>query len=318
MSRPPVTRLAAGLTTLGLTTLGLLAVGVAPAHADATVQVTNDRGTRSADLTYQTRLSVQGRGFQVVRGGFGGVYVLFGWVDDPTGRSWRPSQGGLTGRDYQYIPDAESTADNKGYLRYVAFPGSSTAGEAAAVLSGSGGFSVELTVPGPVFQSVDRDGEVAEVDCRTVTCGVITVGAHGVKNARNETFTPVAFDQVYDAAPTSAPSAVPSEPSTGPTAAPSAVPSGAPTVAPTVGAPTDVPSSGTTTPAAPGAAAATAEGVTVDRATAVRGHAMTFSARGFTPGEQVVAVLDDGAVALGPMAAGTSGEVGRASCRERV
>ena len=29
------------------------------------------------------------------------------------------------------------------------------------------------------------------VDCRKVTCGVITVGAHGVANANNETFTPV-------------------------------------------------------------------------------------------------------------------------------
>jgi hypothetical protein len=298
--RPLVTT----LTTL--TALGLLALGVAPARADSTVEVTNDRGGAGADLTYRTTLSIQGRGFQVVRGGFGGVYVLFGWVDDPAGDSWKPSHGGLTGRDYQYIPDAESTADSKGYLRFVAFPGSSTAGEAAAVLSGSGGFSVELTVPGPVFQSVDRDGEVAEVDCRTVTCGVITVGAHGVKNARNETFTPVAFERVYDAAP-------PTSASTTDGAAPAtSAPTAAPTAAP--------PSAGATTPPAPatsgsnrtgraGTAGRGASGVTVDRATAVGGRAMAFSARGLTPGEQVVAVLDDGAVALGPMMAGASGEV---------
>ncbi|MFB9312581.1 hypothetical protein [Nocardioides plantarum] len=293
-----------GRRTTVLVTLGLLALGVAPAHADSRVEVTNDRGTSSADLTYQTRLTIDGRGFQVVRGGFGGVYVLFGWVDDPTGSSWKPSRGGLTGRDYQYIPDAETTADSKGYLRFVAFPGSSTAGEAAAVLSGSGGFRVELTVPGPVFQSVDRDGKVAEVDCRTVTCGVITVGAHGVKNARNETFTPVAFDRVYDAAPagTTAPTG---SPSTAPSAAPSAAPTTSPTAQPTAAA-----SSGTTSGASQaGAGRVGAAGVTVDRTTAVRGHAMTFSARGFSPGEQVVAVLDAEAVALGPMAAGTSGEV---------
>ena len=37
---------------------------------------------------------------------------------------------------------------------------------------------------------LDRAGNVHTVDCRKVTCGVITVGAHGVTNANNETFTP--------------------------------------------------------------------------------------------------------------------------------
>lgn len=279
-------------------TLGLLVLGAAPARADSTVQVTNDRGGDRADLTYQTRLTVSGSGFQVVPGGLGGVYVLFGWVDDPAGGSWKPSRGGLTGRDYQYIPDAESTADSLGYLRFVAFPGSATGDEAAAVLSSSGGFSVEMTVPGPLFQSVDRDGEVAEVDCRTVTCGVITIGAHGVKNSRNETFTPVAFDRVYDATPTSAP-------------APTAAPSGSVTPAGPADEPSAAPSAPASgTPSGDGEATRVGTtGVTVDRTTAVSGHAMPFSARGFTPGEQVVAVLDDGTAALGPLVAGASGEV---------
>jgi hypothetical protein len=47
----------------------------------------------------------------------------------------------------------------------------------------------------------------------------------------------------------------------------------------------------------------------VDRSTAVAGHALVFTARGFSPGEQVVAVLDDGAAAVGPVVAGPSGEV---------
>ncbi|MDO9456737.1 hypothetical protein [Nocardioides sp.] len=282
--------------TTAITAL-LVVLGGAPALADSRVDVTNDRGGDQADLTYQTKLTIEGDGFQVVRGGFGGVYVLFGWVKDPGGGAWRPSRGGLTGRDYQYIPDAESTEDSKGYLRFVAFPGGSTAGEAAAVLSPSGGFTVDMTVPGPVFQSVDRDGEVAEVDCRTVTCGVITIGAHGVKNARNETFTPVRFASVYDAAPATAPTTTPT--TAAPTATASETPGSTASTAPAAGSPTTgAPQVAVGTPA-----------VTVDRPTAVSGRAMSFSAQGFTPGEQVVATLDDGVAALGPMLAGTSGEV---------
>ncbi|MEO9325891.1 hypothetical protein ABFT23_20525 [Nocardioides sp. C4-1] len=275
---------------------GLLALGTAPAHAESRVDVTNDRGGSEADLRYQTRLTVEGSGFQTVRGGFGGVYLMFGWVRDPDGGSWRPSRGGLTGADYQYIPDSESAADNRGYLTYVAFPGSSTAGEADAVLSDAGGFRVDLAVPGPVFQAVDRDGDVAEVDCREVTCGVITIGAHGVKNARNETFTPVAFGDVYDVAPAT------SEPTGTPSAAPTGS-SGPATRAPAAQAPA------AQAPAAEAPKAAGPAAVTVDRATATAGHAMVFNAQGFTPGEQVVAVLDDGIAALGPMAAGASGEI---------
>jgi hypothetical protein len=273
-----------------------LAFGGTPALADSRVDVTNDRGGDRADVTYQTRLTIAGAGFQNVPGGFGGVYVLFGWVDDPRGGSWRPSQGGLTGRDYRYIPDAENTQDNKGYLRFVAFPGGSTAGEAAAVLSASGGFTVDMTIPGPVFESVDREGRVSEVDCREVTCGVITIGAHGVKNARNETFTPVPFGTVYAVAPTGGPSQAPA---TEVPATPTETAGTTPTTTPTRTPPTSA------TPRVSTGAAA----LVVDRATAVGGHAMTFSARGFTAGEQVVATLDDGVAALGPMVAGASGEI---------
>lgn len=281
-----------------------LGIAAAPARADARVTVVNDRGGAAADLTYQTRMTVSGAGFQVVRGGFGGVYVLFGWVRDPSGGSWRPSKGGLTGRDYQYIPDAEDAADNRGYLTYVAFPGSSTSEEAAAVLTPSGGFRVEVTIPGPVFQSVDRDGAIAEVDCRRQQCGVITIGAHGVKNARNETFTPVDFDTVYEASP-------PSPAATSTPAGPDVNPSSGPTNDPANDS-SDVPS--TTDPADPTIPAGPATvaidvAVAVDRATATAGHAMAFVGRGFQPGEQVLAVLDDGAAAVGPLLAGTSGEV---------
>lgn len=292
-------RLLATLAATALTgTLGLALVPAAPASADSRVTVTNDRGTAQADLTYRTSMTVRGSGFQVVQGGFGGVYVMFGWVRNPGSGAWRPSEGGLTGEDYQYVPDAEDAADNAGYLKFVAFPGSSTAGEAAAVLSRSGGFTVDVTVPGPTFQSVDRDGAVSEVDCREVQCGIITIGAHGVVNNRNETFTPVDFGTVYDAEPTDDPSA------TETTTAPVVV-DPTDTAEPTAPA-TDVPTAGTTDTSVPVAGAPVLD---VDRATAVAGHALAFTARGFTPGEQVVGVLDDGAASIGPMVAGASGEI---------
>lgn len=286
--------LAAAATAVAL--VALAALPAAPAVADADVTVTNDRGTGQADTRYRTALTIRGSGFQVVRGGFGGVYVMFGWVRDPGGGSWRPSRGGLTGQDYRYIPDSENAAANQGYLRFIAFPGSSTAGEANAVLSNNGGFTVDLTVPGPVFESVDRSGAVRSVDCRRVTCGVITIGAHGVKNPENESFTRVDFGSVYDQAPPAA-----EQPGQSGQEAPATTPESA-----------DVAPQQPTAPAAGGRTPRVATGpaaVTVDRATAVAGRALTFTARGFTPGEQVVAVLDDGAAALGPMTAGAAGEV---------
>ncbi|WP_299050961.1 hypothetical protein [uncultured Nocardioides sp.] len=282
------------LLALALAATGVLAAA-APAAADPSVSVTNDRGRSAADLTYRTSFTVRGSGFQSVQGGFGGVYLAFGWVSDPGGGSWKPSRGGTSGDDYRYVPDSE-TGSNAGYLRFVAFPGSSTANEAHAVMGSSGSFEVDLVVPGPVFESLDRDGNATSVDCREVTCGVITFGAHGVRNARNESFTPVAFEDVYDAAPGD--EAAADDPGGG-----------------------DTDSAGT--PDDPQAAAGGdgrgqekggkqkggAVRVAVDKRTAQAGHAMAFTARGFTPGEQVVAVLDDGVVSLGPLTAGTGGEV---------
>lgn len=328
MKRLPLALLAA-LPVLAI--LALLPGSSAPAlaaPAGARVEVVNDQGTGSADVRYRTALTLTGRGFQVVRGGFGGIYVMFGWVRDPRGGAWRPSRGGLTGDDYQYIPDSENAAENQGYLKFVAFPGSSTASEANAVLSGDGSFSVDLTVPGPVFESVDREGNVGQVDCRRVTCGVITIGAHGVRNAANETFTPVPFGEVYDtgraaeaqpdaaggsgdsggatdpAGPGSSAATDPAEPAVPDAAVPGST-------GPAVDSAIDDTTDSADTTARRGARADTtvATVVEVDRATAVAGHALIFTGRGFLPGEQVVAVLDDGSAALGPLLAGASGEV---------
>lgn len=283
----------AGALALALALAGTLAVA-GPAAAAARVGVTNDRGTAVADSGGATSFTVRGSGFQSVAGGFGGVYVAFGWVRDPGGGGWRPSNGGVTGRDYRYVPDSESE-DNAGYLRFVSFPGSSTEGEAQAVMSASGTFTVRLTVPGPTFRAVDRSGNPVEVDCRQVTCGVLTFGAHGVKNARNETFTPVRFDELTGGSSTPAPEA-------GDDSSPSADPGTAP--APARG---DVTGPGAGESSAP--ARRVRPRVVTERQTARAGQALAFTGRGFDPGEQVLAILDDGLVALGPLVAGGAGDV---------
>lgn len=297
------TRQAAGATAgalaLALALPGTFAVA-APAAAAARVGVTNDRGTAVADSVGATSFTVRGSGFQSVRGGFGGVYVAFGWVRDPGGGGWRPSNGGVTGRDYRYVPDSESE-DNAGYLRFVSFPGSSTEGEAQAVMSTTGTFTVRLTVPGPTFRAVDRSGNPVDVDCRRVTCGVLTFGAHGVKNARNETFTPIRFDELAGGSSTPAPETADDS---SPSADPGTDPGTGTAPAPARG---DVTGPGAGTSSTP--ARRVRPRVVTERQTARAGQALAFTGRGFDPGEQVLAILDDGVVALGPLVAGGAGDV---------
>lgn len=272
-----------------LVTATALAVGTVllvptPAQAAARVTVSNDQGTAKADPTYATTLTVRGSGFQSIKGGHGGIYVFFGTVSG----DWRPSQGGQVGADYRYVPDSESK-NNQGFQRFVAFPGSDTA-EAAngGTIAANGRWSTSLTVPGATFKTVDRAGKVVQVDCRQVTCGVITIGAHGVKNARNESFTPVKFEWLGA----------------------SQAPAAAPTTAPAAGAAADPADPAADAPAAtpPLPKAADAKTV-VDPSTAVVGRVLSFTGSGFAPGEQVIATLDDGMAAVGPLGAGPSGEV---------
>ncbi|MFY0408763.1 hypothetical protein [Solicola sp. PLA-1-18] len=262
----PALAVAAALATSTVALTG------APATADPRVTVSPASGVASSG---PTTLRVTGSGFQSVKGGFGGIYVFFGWVDDPDGGSWRPSRGGVTGADYRYVPDSEDR-ENQGYQRFVAFPGSDTEYAAnGGTIGADGRLSLSLVVPGATFSALDRDGATTQVDCREVTCGVITVGAHGVKNARNESFTPVSF-------------------AAGESGAVAAAPSAAATAAP-----------------GQAAAAVTAAKPTlaIDQATAVEGRVLTFTGRGFRAGEQVVATLDDGIASVGPLTAGQSGEV---------
>lgn len=193
-SRPSAPRSAlarAGAVVL-LTSVGLVGLSTT-ASADPQVTVTDESGTSDGTVTAGSVVTVSGSGFQSVQGGAGGIYVVFGWVDDAEGGAWRPSNGGATGADYLYAPDTED-AENAGFQRFVAFPGSGTAAAAnGGVIAEDGSWSTPLTVPAAQFDAMDRAGDAAPVDCTQVQCGVITFGAHGIKNATNETFTPLTF-----------------------------------------------------------------------------------------------------------------------------
>ncbi|GEA83339.1 MAG: hypothetical protein NVV70_00400 [Cellulomonas sp.] len=270
--------------TLGLGVLGLAA---APASAAARVTVAAENGKAQADATYSTPVRVSGSGFQSVPGGFGGIYVVFGWVDDPAGGSWRPSKGGVSGQDLLYVPDSESK-DNAGFQRFVSYPGSDTASSAnGGTIAADGTWSTTLTIPGPKVEVVGRSGAVTSIDCLTVTCGVITFGAHGVSNATNETFTPVQFVDLADAQGAAAGD---DDEAAQPGAEATAV----------------------ATPATGGAASPQVDGpaeATSDQSTVVRGRVLSFTARGFAAGEQVVGSLTGGQAGVGPLTAGPYGEV---------
>ena len=254
----------------------------APAHADGQVTVRNSSGQAAIDPTYQTTLTVSGRGFQSIKKGHGGIYVQFGAVRG----QWRPSQGGVSGQNYFIVPDSEAKQNN-GYLKYVAFPGSDTAAAAnGGVISPSGTWSPSINVPGATFKTYDRAGKVTTIDCRKLTCGVLTIGAHGVTNARNETFTKVSVKDLY----------AESSATTSQAATPAAPGSESQPATPLAG------------PATPRKGVVPAS-LTVDRASAQPGRILAFSAVGLTPGTQVSATFDNGRSGVGPLTVGSGGQV---------
>lgn len=299
MPRPALSARLAALALLASTAVvGLFA---SPAHAAGSVTVDAAGQGAVIDSTYSTELRVRGSGFQSVKGGHGGLYVWFGTVNG----KWQPSKGGQSGVNYVYVPDKE-TKDNAGFQRYVAFPGSSTASAAnGGVISAKGEWDVRLMVPGPEFEAVGRNGELTRVDCRKVTCGVITIGAHGVKNANNETFTPVKLGDL------SATDAVEeTDTSDSGTGDDGGARSGGPAASEASGASTSGPDASTgsasDTTERKGAKKGPAE-LTLDHAAAYAGRAMSFGVTGLTPGEQFTVVLDDGIAAAGPFVVGADG-----------
>lgn len=272
----------------------VLLVPIPSAYATGSVTVDNAGRGAVIDGTYSSSLRVSGRGFQSIKGGHGGVYVWFGTVRS----GWQPSKGGKSGSDYVYVPDSESKS-NAGFQQFIAFPGSDTASSAAATMTQSGDWRAHITVPGPTFQGVGRDGTVEAVDCRKVVCGVITVGAHGVPNANNETFTPV---RVAAASESSA------QQSDIPAAAPPATAAQSGTTAATRASastrtPRDRTAGAVQLPTRPRGPAV----LTVDRSAAKAGYALSWTARNLVPGRQFTVVLDDGVAASGPHTAGADG-----------
>lgn len=232
MNNPATRALRAVGASLTAAALACAALALGAAPASAAPQVTVDAPGGIA-IEGETAVTVSGTGFQSIRGGFGGIYVLFGTV---TSDNWQPSKGGVTGKDYSYAADDETKP--AGYESLVVFPGSATSYAATGgEISADGSWQSKLTIPGAKFTTYDRSGNASEVDCTTVQCGIITIGAHGQINANNESFTPVAFSSSAVGAPAGAaaqqtgPSAgadeVPQSSGTSPAAAPRAGGSGA-------------------------------------------------------------------------------------------
>lgn len=182
-----------GARVLGLLLLGallaLLAV-VSPttaAHAAGRVDVST---APSADGS--TTVTLTGSGFQYLPNAPGGIYVFFGAVSDPGTNSWAPSQGGRSGSTFGY-------ASASGSQLLVGFAGGDSASASTSLIDANGAWTAEMTIPGAVFDSVSGNPHAGQsqaggqIDCLQVQCGIITIGAHGMVNANNESFTPVAF-----------------------------------------------------------------------------------------------------------------------------
>ena len=199
MNNPATRALRAVGASLTVAALACAALALGAAPASAAPQVTVDAPGGIA-IEGETAVTVSGTGFQSIRGGFGGIYVLFGTV---TSDNWQPSKGGVTGKDYSYAADDETKP--AGYESLVVFPGSATSYAATGgEISADGSWQSKLTIPGAKFTTYDRSGNASEVDCTTVQCGIITIGAHGQINANNESFTPVTFSSSAVGAPAGA------------------------------------------------------------------------------------------------------------------
>ncbi|MEV0680801.1 hypothetical protein AB0I60_30235 [Actinosynnema sp. NPDC050436] len=261
-------RAVGGVGAVGLAVAALVALP-APASAAGRVELS----VATADPEYATAVDLRGTGFQSVPNAHGGIYVLFGWV----GGTWQPSRGGQVGADYRYVQDSEAK-DNNGFQRFVAFPGSDTASSAnGGTIAPDGSWSARLVIPGARFAAVDRSGNTTQVDCTTAQCGVITIGAHGVVNPNNETFTPVRF-----AVPQGQQQGQPQQPTQAP---------------PTAGTTVDAPVRPAAAPAVVNAA----------RTALPAGESTAVTGSGFAAGEQVQVAL--GSVFLPPVTADQAGAV---------
>lgn len=295
------------LTTLLAAALVLLpGLGVAmPTVADSAprLSVSSAAGTNQASASGATTVNVSGSGFQSINKGFGGIYVVFGYVKSGT---WQPSKGGKAGSDFFYVADSQAKA-NKGYQRFVAFPGSNTADSAnGGVISANGSFKLSMIIPGPTFTAANASGGSTSVDCREVQCGIITFGAHGVTNGKNEAFQPVSFGAAASTPKNTATEYHGANPTTGDSKQTPA-PSGQDAEQPqNIGAqtPTQTGGAGPQEPVTQGDVT-----LGLEQQTVIAGRSLGFTGRGFAAGEQVVATLSSGLSAAGPISAGQFGEI---------
>lgn len=134
------------------------------------------------------RLTLRGTGFPTTGSdgtNFGGLYVLFGWVDPAAGQNWGPGNGGASGRTFTYTQDIEPQGT---YQSMVSYPGNGTV-PGFPTMSADGSFEMELPIQSSRFES--QHG--ISVDCYEMQCGVLLIGAHGKQNAKGEIFVPVYF-----------------------------------------------------------------------------------------------------------------------------
>ncbi|WP_201026566.1 hypothetical protein, partial [Priestia megaterium] len=137
-------------------------------------------------------MTLSGSGFQYQPNAPGGVYVFFGAVSDPAGGSWSPSQGGKSGQSFAY-------ASTGGSQLLIAFEGGDSAEAANGMIRPDGTWSAQMTIPGSTFEATSGNPHAGQsaagetIDCTVVQCGIITIGAHGMWNANNESFTPISF-----------------------------------------------------------------------------------------------------------------------------
>jgi hypothetical protein len=167
---------------------------------------------------------------------FGGVYLQFGWVR-PTG-GWGPSYRNANNTDGQFgvtyhYPgeqgDGATRDDGTGTAKFIAFtPGGIDATATDIHMDPAGNWSTTLNIAAAIYTWIDpATGSPQTVDCRRVTCGVYTIGAHGKASRTNEQFVPLTFAAASNPGAAPPPTAAPRPPSGGISQTP-IVPGGAP------------------------------------------------------------------------------------------
>lgn len=198
----------------------------------------------------------------------GGVYVFFGWVDST--KKWGPSarnindNAGNFGVTYLYPGSGGSadsaTTDGPASTGYVSFTKTAESPADEVHMDEGGNWTLPIVVPGATFSTTVPGGTVKTTDCRQVTCGIFTIGAHGKASATNEKFIPLRFagSAGATAVPTTSPSPTVTAAATStprptltrsPSPSKSPTPSSSPTPSRTAGSGT---SSSTNDPDAPG------------------------------------------------------------------